>query len=224
MSDEGERKGKGGRPRKHPEDGLRVTHATRLKNSIAKKLVTQAEKNHRSISEEIEYIINQSFDSIVVNVDDKTRNNLEKAAYDSKVTIEEEVKRCLKAHQLSTQLVDFAAEFIPAFRAFQKGMEAFRASRIGFVLMIVIDSRFDAISNFLRDKINKEDIINEEDISSKISKHISDIENLFEKKFGLGSVEELTKVTDSMLQQFIIKKSGYNMEKDLSEMSKIGKA
>lgn len=51
-----------GRPPRFPEEGPRTNHSLRLKPSISQALREAAEINNRSLAEEMEYRINQSFE------------------------------------------------------------------------------------------------------------------------------------------------------------------
>lgn len=65
-----------GRPPKFPEEGARVQLSVRLKPSTGKALREAAEKNNRSLAEEVEYRINQTFESIVLSLGEQTMENL----------------------------------------------------------------------------------------------------------------------------------------------------
>lgn len=51
-----------GRPPLHPEEGARIGHSLRLRPSIDQAVREAAEKNNRSLAEEMEHRINKSFD------------------------------------------------------------------------------------------------------------------------------------------------------------------
>lgn len=57
----GERK-KTGRPAKYPGAGARITHSLRIKEQTREKLIEAASASGRSISEEMEYRIDRSFE------------------------------------------------------------------------------------------------------------------------------------------------------------------
>ena len=59
-----------GRPEKFPGEGARIGHSLRIKPSVDKIVRAAAEKNCRSISEEIEHRLNQTVEKVFVAFED----------------------------------------------------------------------------------------------------------------------------------------------------------
>ena len=197
---------KTGRPQKFPGEGARVSHSIRLKPSIAEKLAHEADKNHRSLGEEMEFRINQSFESIVVSVTDKTRQDLQKSATESNISIEEEAKRCIQAYRPMIDFGEHIAQCLPALRDLTSLLDGFRASRIGFILMMFMDMRFTDISNFLKKRVVIHNNMNIDDtkmINVKIRSNLDEVESLFNDKFGKDSIDDIVELIGEMLKPLI---------------------
>lgn len=81
---------KAGRPPRFPEEGARVSLSIRLKRSTDKALREAASRNNRSMAEEIEFRVNQSFEGILISLSSDVLRELQEHAEKKSISIHSE--------------------------------------------------------------------------------------------------------------------------------------
>ena len=104
---------KRGRPPKFVGSEERVSRSLRLMPDIEARVRSSAEINHRSIAEELEYIVSQAVTGISIFLSEEDRKEIDQSAADRGISLQAEICRrsilyAKEAHFLELMRTDFA--------------------------------------------------------------------------------------------------------------------
>lgn len=196
---------KRGRPPKFLGSEERVPRSLRLMPDIEVRLREAAEANHRSIAEELEFRVNQSFECLVVKPSSDIMESLSTEAAEKGRSVEEEaldvlskgdiVKR-IRDEVLSVASMKKQADFISNY---------LRQFRLGFIVGKVLQSVADSkISPAPLDEESIDKRLSAADRKSRLDiDAVKRIEADFEKSFGEGSIFEFTREYDDMVADVV---------------------